>query len=94
MSRTGLDAADFYVAQRQLRWLGHVSRMDFGTLVDSRAACSQRGCRISGLLARRGSHQAHIRPRDGQGHMDVFDLLDPSRWHELVGDRAVAYDAL
>ena len=28
------------------------------TLVDSRAACSQRGCRISGLLARRGSHTA------------------------------------
>ena len=32
MSSTGLDAADFYVAQRQLRWLGHVSRMDFGRL--------------------------------------------------------------
>ena len=31
-ARTGLDAADFYVAQRQLRWLGHVSRMDFGRL--------------------------------------------------------------
>ena len=32
MSRTGLDAADFYVAQRQLRWLGHVARMDFDRL--------------------------------------------------------------
>ena len=26
--RLGLDAIDFYVAQRQLRWLGHVARMD------------------------------------------------------------------
>ena len=32
VSRAGLDAADFYVAQRQLRWLGHVARMDFGRL--------------------------------------------------------------
>ena len=32
MSRTGLDSADFYVAQRQLRWLGHVARMDFHRL--------------------------------------------------------------
>ena len=30
--RTELDSADFYVAQRQLRWLGHVARMDFDRL--------------------------------------------------------------
>ena len=27
--RLGLDTADFYVARRQLGWLGHVARMDY-----------------------------------------------------------------
>ena len=29
MQRLGLDAADFYVARRQLGWAGHVARMDY-----------------------------------------------------------------
>ena len=32
MQRLGLDAVDFYVARRQLRWLGHVSRMSWERL--------------------------------------------------------------
>ena len=42
--RLGLDTIDMYLKRRQLRWLGHVARMDYaesGCL----AACSQRGCR-------------------------------------------------
>ena len=31
-ARLSLDSIDYYVARRQLRWLGHVSRMDFGRL--------------------------------------------------------------
>ena len=29
MQRLGLDAVDFYLARRQLGWLGHVAPMDF-----------------------------------------------------------------
>ena len=47
MRRLGLDAADFYVARRQLGWLGHVARMGY------RDACSPAGCRIRGHAARR-----------------------------------------
>ena len=32
MHRLGLDAADFYVARRQLGWAGHVARMDSSRL--------------------------------------------------------------
>ena len=32
MQELGLDAIDFYVARRQLRWLGHVSRMGWERL--------------------------------------------------------------
>ena len=30
--RLGLDTINYYVARRQLRWLGHVSRMNFERL--------------------------------------------------------------
>ena len=32
MQELGFDAIDFYIARRQLRWLGHVSRMDWERL--------------------------------------------------------------
>jgi hypothetical protein len=37
MQELGLDAIDFYVARRQLRWLGHVSRMDWERLPTTKA---------------------------------------------------------
>ena len=39
MRRLGLDAADFYVARRQLGWLGHVARMDFSRLPRRMLSC-------------------------------------------------------
>ena len=80
MSRTGLDAADFYVARRQLRWLGHVARMDFDRLPRR-------------MLSAWVPHKRPVgAPRLTYGRamgkaMDIFDL-DPSRWHELAADRA------
>ena len=37
--RLGLDTADFYVARRQLRWLGHVARMDYTRLPRRMLSC-------------------------------------------------------
>ena len=79
MSRMSLDAADFYVAQRQLRWLGHVARMDF-TRLPRRM--------LSAWVPRKRPTGA---PRLTYGRsmvkaMDLFDL-DPSRWSELAADR-------
>ena len=39
MCRLGLDAADFYVARRQLGWLGHVARMPFSRLPRRMLSC-------------------------------------------------------
>ena len=39
MHRLGLDAADFYVARRQLGWAGHVARMDFSRLPRRMLSC-------------------------------------------------------
>ena len=80
MSRTGLDSADFYVAQRQLRWLGHVARMDFHRLPRR-------------MLSAWTPHKRPIgAPRLTYGRsmakaMAVFDL-EPSTWHVLAADRA------
>ena len=51
MQELGLDAIDFYVARRQLRWLGHVSRMDWERL--PRRMLSAWVCRTRGRGARR-----------------------------------------
>ena len=51
MQELGLDAIDFYVARRQLHWLGHVSRWAGSAC---RGACCPRGCRARGRGARRG----------------------------------------
>ena len=80
MSRTGLDSADFYVAQRQLRSLGHVARMDFDRLPRR-------------MLSAWTPHKRPVgAPQLTYGRsmvraMDIFDL-DSSRWHELAADRA------
>ena len=42
--RLSLDSIDYYVARRQLRWLGHVSQMNFETRIQElRAAAAARG---------------------------------------------------
>ena len=78
--RTELDSADFHVAQRQLRWLGHVARMDFDRLPRR-------------MLSAWTPHKRPIgAPQLTYGRamvkaMAVFDL-EPTRWHELAADRA------
>ena len=48
MCRLGLDAADFYVARRQLGWLGHVAHVDFSRL--AAGACSPAGCQAKNIV--------------------------------------------
>eukprot|EP00966_Prymnesium_polylepis_P087346 2021522-Prymnesium_polylepis.1 len=38
--RLGFDSIDTYIARRQLRWLGHVSRMDYETRLPRRMLSS------------------------------------------------------
>ena len=76
----GLDSIDMYIARRQLRWLGHVSRMDFESRLPRR------------MLS---SWVPHARPpgaptmtygRSVCKAMAKFGI-DPMRWHELAADR-------
>ena len=62
MQELGLDAIDFYVARRQLRWLGHVSRMDWERL--PRRMLSAWAPHARPRWARRG---LYLRPQHGQG---------------------------
>ena len=80
MQRLGLDAVDFYVARRQLGWLGHVARMDFSRLPRRMLSCWVPRKRPPGA------------PRMTYGRtvgkaLDVFDL-DPKKWPALAADRA------
>ena len=54
--RLGLDTADFYVARRQLGWLGHVARMDYSRLTRGYlvlVGCYRAGWRTHGRAAPR-----------------------------------------
>ena len=80
MQELGLDAIDFYVARRQLRWPGHVSRMGWERLPRRM---------LSAWVPRARPRGA---PRLTYGRsvakaMDVFNL-DHARWPELAADRA------
>ena len=80
MQELGLDAIDFYVARRQLRWLGHVSRMGWERLPRRMLSAWVPHARPRGA------------PRLTYGRsvakaMDVFNL-DHARWPELAADRA------
>ena len=83
--RLGLDTIDYYVARRQLRWLGHVARMDFGRLPRR-------------MLSSWVPHKRPVgAPRFTLGRtvakaMDVF-RLDRVHWPELAADR-VAWRAM
>ena len=81
MRRLGLDGIDFYVSRRQLGWLAHVARMDFGRLPRRMLSCWVTHKRPLGA------------PRMTYGRsvgkaLDVFDL-DDKKWPELAADRAV-----
>jgi hypothetical protein len=91
--RLGLDTADFYVARRQLGWLGHVARMDYTVL-------TVRGCGAPYLRLPRARRMlscwvAHPRPRGAPRMtygrsvgkaLDTFGL-DRNKWPELAADR-------
>jgi len=77
--RLGLDTADFYVARRQLGWLGHVARMDYSRLPRRMLSC----------------WVAHPRPRGAPRMtygrsvgkaLDTFGL-ERDKWPELAADR-------
>ena len=81
MQELGLDAIDFYVARRQLRWLGHVSRMDWERLPRRMLSAWAPHARPVGA-----PRALYLRPQHGQGDGDVFNL-DHARWPELAGRR-------
>ena len=79
MRRLGLDAADFYVARRQLGWLGHVARMDFSRLPRRMLSCWVPHPRPRGA------------PRMTYGRsvakaLAVFDISS-AKWPALAADR-------
>ena len=85
--RLGLDSIDTCIARRQLRWAGHVCRMDHGTRLPRRM--------LSAWVA-------HPRPpgaptmtygRSISKAMDLFQI-DTARWHELAADRAAWRETL
>jgi hypothetical protein len=79
MQRLGLDSIDFYVARRQMRWLGHVRRMPMERLPRRMLSAWVPHARPVGaprLTFGRSVAKA----------MDVFDL-DSARWPELAADR-------
>ena len=77
--RLGLDTADFYVARRQLGWLGHVARMDYSRLPRRMLSCWVAHQRPRG--APRMTYGRSVRKA-----LDTFDL-DPNKWPELAADR-------
>ena len=78
--RLGLDSIDMYIARRQLRWLGHVARMDYDRLPRR-------------VLSAWVPHRRPIgAPRMTYGR-SIFKALakfgiDSARWHLLAADRA------
>ena len=76
----GIDSIDTYVARRQLRWLGHTSRMDLDSRLPRR------------MLS---SWVPHPRPPGAPsmtygrsvGKALALFQVDPTRWHELAADR-------
>ena len=85
--RLQLDSIDMYVARRQLRWIGHVVRMDFDSRLPRRM-----------LTAWVPSRRAIGAPRMTYGRsifkqLAKFDI-DPARWHQLAADRAAWHETL
>ena len=85
--RLGLDSIDVYIARRQLRWAGHVSRMDYATRLPRRMLSSwvphRRPVGAPTMTFGRSIFKA----------MAMFQI-DTVRWHELAADRAAWRETL
>ena len=83
----GLESIDTYVARRQLRWLGHVRRMDYETRLPRRMLSSwvpqRRPAGAPTMTYGRSIFKA----------LEKFDV-DPARWHELAEDRSAWRETL
>ena len=75
----GLDSMNNYVARRQLRWLGHVSRMPFDRL-PRRMLFSW----IPSLRCRGAAKMTYGRTM--KKAMAIFDI-NPPNWYELAANR-------
>ena len=78
-NRTGLKTIDSYITQRQLRWAGHVARMDFGRLPRKMMTSWVRHPRPRGcprFTYGRGLNKA-LKKAD----------VDNSSWFEMASDR-------
>ena len=75
--RLGLDTIDMCIARRQLRWAGHVARMDYSARLPRRMLSSwvpeRRPTGAPNMTYGRSLYKA----------MEKFNL-DPERWHELA----------
>ena len=76
----GLDSIDVYVARRQLRWLGHVRRMDHEMRLPRRM--------LSSWVPHRRPPGAPTMTygRSVRKALDLFGI-DERRWHELAANR-------
>ena len=76
----GLDSIDLYIARRQLRWAGHVARMDYAARLPRRMLSSwvpeRRPTGAPSMTYGRSLYKA----------MDKFNL-DSERWQELAQKR-------
>ena len=84
--RLGLDSIDMYIARRQLRWLGHVARMDYDRLPRR-------------MLSAWVPHRRPIGEPRMTYRRSIFKALakfgiDSARWHLLAADRAAWRETL
>ena len=85
--RLGLDSIEFYIARRQLRWLGHVSRMPYETRLPRR------------LLSAWVPHRRPIGSPSMTYGRSIFKALemfriDKTRWPELAANRSAWRETL
>ena len=83
----GLESIDTYVARRQLRWLGHVSRMDHGVRLPRRML----SCWVP--HARPGGAPKMTYGRSIRNALELFHI-DEGVWHGLAADRGAWRDTL
>ena len=85
--RLGLESIHMEIARRQLRWAGHVSRMDYETRLPRRMLSSwvphPRPVGAPTMTYGRSIFKA----------MDKFQI-DTARWHELAADRVAWRETL
>ena len=77
LHRTGLSFIDTYITRRQLRWAGHVARMDF---------CRLPRKMMSSWFRKKRPHGA---PQYGRGLMKAMKKanIDSDTWERLASNR-------